>query len=148
MLFQNKYDLPDELYYQAEHTYARVEGDIVVIGASDYAAKLAGTIKLVTTYDIDEEIFQNKPFGKLSSGKWNGAMRSPISGVIVEINEEADDDPRLINQDPYGEGWIIKVRPSDLQNDLARLQKGGTPEFLKFMEKDFADKSAQGLIKD
>ena len=124
----DEYTFPEDLYFQKEHYWARVEGDVVVIGVSDFAQKLAGTIKRVVTLEEEDEIVRDKPIGTLSSGKWTGKLYAPVSGEIIEVNEDIEDDPNLINDDPYGEGWVIKVEPSNLEEDLATLKKPG-PEF-------------------
>ncbi len=139
-----EYTFPDDLYFHKEHYWARVEGDVVVIGVSDFAQKLAGTIKRVVTLEEDDEIVRDKPIGTLSSGKWTGKLYAPISGEIVEVNEDIEDEPNLINEDPYGEGWVIKVEPSDLDADLATLKKPG-PEFEAWMKKEIEEKKA--LVK-
>jgi glycine cleavage system H protein len=119
------FDVPDDLYYHEEHCWARKDGDVVVVGVSDFAQNMAGTIKRVVTLDEDEEVSQGKPCGTLSSGKWTGKIYSPVSGEIAEINEDLEDEPKLINDDPYGEGWIIKVTPSNLDelNNLMDINK-------------------------
>jgi glycine cleavage system H protein len=80
------------------------------------------------TLEEDEEVEADKPIGTISSGKWTGKFYAPVSGEILEINEDVEDDPKIINEDPYGEGWVIKVAPSNLQGDLGNLKKTG-PEF-------------------
>lgn len=140
----DEYTFPEDLYFHKEHYWARVEGDVVVIGVSDFAQKLAGTIKRVVTLEEEDEIVRDKPIGTLSSGKWTGKLYAPVSGEIVEVNEEIEDEPNLINEDPYGEGWVIKVEPSDLEADLAALMKPG-PDFEAWMKKEIEEKKA--LIK-
>jgi glycine cleavage system H protein len=134
----DEYEMPDDLYYHVEHSWARVEGDLVVMGVTDFAQKLAGTIKRVVTLDEDDEVSQGKPMGTLSSGKWTGKLYSPISGEIVEINEELEDEPSLINDSPYGEGWVVKVKPSDM-GELNNLMKAGD-EFAAWMTKEIEEK--------
>jgi glycine cleavage system H protein len=109
----DEYDVPDELYYHAEHAWVRKEGDIGVVGLNDFAQKLAGTIKRVATLEEDDEVQKDKPCGTISSGKWTGKLYSPVSGEIIEVNEDIEDEPKLINESPYGEGWIFKVKLSD-----------------------------------
>ncbi len=140
----DEYTFPEGLYFQKDHYWARVEGDVVVIGVSDFAQKLAGTIKRVVTLEEDDEIVRDKPIGTLSSGKWTGKLYAPVSGEIVEVNEDIEDEPSLINDDPYGAGWVLKVEPSDLEADLAALKKTG-PEFEVWMKKEIEEKKA--LIK-
>jgi glycine cleavage system H protein len=136
----DEYDMPDELHYHEEHSYAKVEGDMVLVGVTDFAQKMAGTIKRVVTLEEEDEVQQGKPCGTISSGKWTGKFYSPVSGEIVEINEELEDDPSLINQSPYGDGWILKVKPSDL-GELDKLMKVGD-EFVTWLKGQIEEKKA------
>jgi glycine cleavage system H protein len=128
------YDCPEELYYHKDHAWARVEGDIVVFGVTDFAQKQAGTIKRIVTLETDDDIEQHKPFGTLSSGKWTGKMQSPLTGVIVETNAVLEETPKTVNESPYKDGWIVKVKPSNLAEELKNLYRAGTPEFQTWLE--------------
>jgi len=132
----DKYEMPDDLYYHSEHCWARKEGDIIVVGVNDFAQKLAGTIKRVVTLDEEDEVSQGKPFGTLSSGKWTGKLYSPISGEITELNEELEDEPNMINNDPYGDGWMIKIEAENLDEELGNLMKGGSEELKGWLLKE------------
>jgi glycine cleavage system H protein len=134
----DEYDLPDDLYYHTEHTYAKVEGDTVLVGVTDFAQKMAGTIKRVVTLEEDDEVQIGKPFGTMSSGKWTGKLYSPISGEITEVNEDLEDEPKLINDSPYGEGWIVKIKPDDM-GELDKLMKTGD-DFAKWMTNEIEEK--------
>jgi len=115
----DEFDFPDDLYYHKEHTWAKVSGDVVIVGLNDFAQKLAGSIKTIRLLDTDEEVTQSQAAGSISSGKWSGKIYSPISGEISEVNEILEDEPNKVNQDPYGEGWLFKVRnykESELNN--------------------------------
>lgn len=125
----SEYNAPADLYYHKEHMWIRVEGDTVVIGGTDFMVKLAGTVKRVVTLEEDDEVEQDKPFGTVSTGKWTGKLYSPISGEITEVNEEIDSNPKLMNDDPYGEGWILKVTPSNLDGELGNLMKPGDGKY-------------------
>ncbi len=127
------YECPENIYYHKDHSYARVEGDLVVFGVTDFAQKQAGTIKRIQTLEPDDEIEQNKPYGTLSSGKWTGKMQSPLSGVIVETNTVLEDVPKKVNESCYGEGWIVKMKPSNLEAELQNLMKPGTPQFEQWL---------------
>jgi glycine cleavage system H protein len=81
----------------------------------------------------------------MSSGKWTGKLYAPVSGEIEEINEDVEDDPKICNEDPYGEGWIIKIVPNNLDGDLSKLMKIG-PEFESWINKEIQEKKA--LLKD
>jgi glycine cleavage system H protein len=144
-----EFEVPDDLHYHQEHCWAKKEGDLIVVGVTDFALKLAGTLKRVVTLEEDDEVSQGKPCGTLSSGKWTGKMYSPISGEIVEVNEELEDEPKLLNDDPYGEGWVFKVSPSDPDelNNLMDINKMSTwfPEELKSERyKDGLEKLKEG----
>ncbi len=121
----DEYDLPDDLYFHKEHCWARVEGDLVVVGISDFAQKMAGVIKRIVTLEEEDEVSQDKPYGTMSSGKWTGKLYSPVSGEIEEVNEDIEDTPSLCNDEPYGKGWLLKISPSSLDADLEKLWKTG-----------------------
>ena len=127
------YDCPEDVSYHKDHSYARVEGDLVVFGVTDFAQKQAGTIKRIQTLEPDDDVEQDRPYGTLSSGKWTGKMQSPVGGVIVEANEALEDTPKTVNEAPYGAGWIVKVKPSNLEEELKSLYRAGTPEFEQWL---------------
>jgi glycine cleavage system H protein len=118
------YNFPDELYYDANHYWARVEGELVVMGTTDLTQKMAGEITFVDVPEEDDEVTQGKPFGSIESGKWVGRIYAVVSGEVAEGNEDLEDEPELINSDCYGEGWICKIKPSDLEGELAKLMQG------------------------
>ncbi len=118
------YDIPDELYYHEEHSWARVDGTKVTVGMTDFFQKEAGDIVFVDLPEEEDDVSQGEVCGKIQSRKWIGKLVSPVSGEIIEINEELEDDTSLINTDPYGEGWIIVIEASDLDSDLGNLIHG------------------------
>lgn len=118
------YDMPDELYYHEEHSWARAEGNRVTVGMDDMFQKEAGDIVFVDLPDEEDEVEQGEVCGKIQSRKWIGKLCAPVSGEIVEINEELEDDTSLINQDPYGKGWILVIEATDLENELSNLMHG------------------------
>jgi glycine cleavage system H protein len=126
------YSLPDELYYHKEHYWARVEGDLVVMGSTDFAQKLAGQIVYVELPGSGRAVEQGKPIGSLESGKWVGRVYAPVSGKVEAANQELEDQPELINESPYDKGWICKIRPSNLQEELKNLMQGAP--LLDFMK--------------
>ena len=107
-------DRPEDVKYHAEHMWARVEGDLVVVGVTDFAQKLAGDIVYVDLPMEGDEMTKDKPFGSLETGKWVGKVYAPVSGEVEEYNEEVEDDALIINEDPYKGGWIIKIKPNDI----------------------------------
>lgn len=122
MLKIGGYDFPEELYYDDHHQYARVEGEIVTIGLSHYAQAAAKEINFVGLPRPGRKVEQGKPIGSVESGKWVGRLYAPVSGEVIAANQALEDDPTLINQDPYGEGWIVKLRAADL-SQLAGLRR-------------------------
>lgn len=126
------YQFPDDLYYHKEHFWARVDGEIVTIGTTDFAQKLAGDIVYVELPSLGKVVEQGKPCGSLESGKWVGRIYAPVSGKVVGVNEELEDSPELINASPYEKGWIFKVNPSNLEGDLKNLMRvDSLAEFIK-----------------
>ncbi len=100
------------LYYSESHEYVRVEGDFGYIGITDYAQHALGNVVYVDMPEVDDEVSAGEEFGAVESVKAASDLMSPVTGVVVEVNEELEDQPELINQDAY-EHWIIKVSISD-----------------------------------
>jgi glycine cleavage system H protein len=115
------YSFPDDLKYEKNHFWAKVEGDLVVTGASEFISKQAGEITFVDLPEEEDEVIQGKPYGSIESGKWVGRIYAVVSGEVVEINEDLEDEPEKINESPYGDAWICKIRPSNLEADMAAL---------------------------
>jgi glycine cleavage system H protein len=115
------YFFPDDLKYEKNHFWAKLEDGLVVMGATEFISKQAGEITFVDLPEEDDEVTQGKPFGSIESGKWVGRIYAVVSGEVAEINEDLEDEPEKINEDPYGEAWICKIRPSELESDLGAL---------------------------
>ncbi|MBI4965694.1 MAG: glycine cleavage system protein GcvH [Desulfomonile tiedjei] len=115
------YVFPDDLKYEKNHFWAKVEGDLVVTGATEFISKQAGDITFVDLPEEGDELTQGKPYGSIESGKWVGRIYAVISGEIAEVNELLEDEPEKMNEEPYGAAWICKIRPSNLEADLANL---------------------------
>lgn len=114
-----KYDVPDDLKYTKDHEWIRVEGDIGTVGITDYAQKELSDIVYVELPEVGSKVEQFKPFGTIEAVKTVADLYAPVSGEVVEVNTNLEEEPGLINQDPYGKGWIIKVKisdPSELDN--------------------------------
>jgi glycine cleavage system H protein len=118
------YNMPDELYFNEEHSWARVDGTRVTVGMSDFFQKEAGDIVFVDLPEEEDEVEQGEVCGKIQSRKWIGKLVSPLSGEIVAINEDLEEDTSLINSDPYGKGWILVLEASDLESELKNLKHG------------------------
>ncbi|MEI7448768.1 MAG: glycine cleavage system H protein [Desulfomonile sp.] len=115
------YVFPDDLKYEQNHFWARTEGDLVVTGATEFIAKQAGEITFVDLPEENVGLTQGKPYGSIESGKWVGRIYAVVSGEVAEVNQALEDEPEKINEAPYGDGWICKIRPSNLDADLAAL---------------------------
>lgn len=113
---------PDDLRYTQDHVWARVSAGTATIGITDYAQRQLGEIVLVELASAGELITANEPFGTVEAIKAVSEMYMPFSGTIVEINEPLNDDPTVVNDDPYGEGWMAKVKPSS-PKDLDALMR-------------------------
>ncbi|MBO5538813.1 MAG: glycine cleavage system protein GcvH [Prevotella sp.] len=100
------------LYYSESHEYVRVEGDFGFIGITDYAQHALGNVVYVDMPEVDDEVEAGEEFGAVESVKAASDLNSPVSGVVVEVNEALDDQPELLNQDAFA-NWIIKVELSD-----------------------------------
>ncbi len=105
--------VPKDLKYSEEHEWARVEDDIVTVGLTDYAQKELGDIVFVELPNEGETLVQAEPFGTVEAVKAVSEIFAPVSGEVVKVNDILDDTPQVINQDPYGDGWLVKVRMSD-----------------------------------
>jgi glycine cleavage system H protein len=110
------------LYYSESHEYVRVEGDFGFIGISDYAQNALGNVVYVDMPEVDDEVTAGEEFGAVESVKAASDLIAPVSGTVVEVNEALDDQPELVNQDPY-ENWIVKVELAD-KTELDNLMEG------------------------
>jgi glycine cleavage system H protein len=113
MEFQG-YHMPDELYYEENHFWVRVEGDLLVMGMDDFAQQMAEEIVYVQLPFEGKELKAGKRFARVESGKWVGKVYAPVNGELAGTNEELETNPMLINEDCYGRGWMFKVRPHDM----------------------------------
>jgi len=104
---------PDDLKYTKEHEWARVKGNKATIGITDYAQKELGDIVYVELPDVGDEVVQDEQFGVIESVKTVSDLFCPLSGEVTGINEELEDRPELVNEDPYVDGWLIRVEMSD-----------------------------------
>jgi len=117
-------DFPEDRYYHRDHMWVKVEGDKVRVGYNDWAQEAAGKLLNLNTKKVGRSVKSGKTLGTVESGKWVGPLKSPVSGEIVEVNEEARKEPSIINDDPYGNGWVAVIAPSDLEAELGGLIKG------------------------
>jgi glycine cleavage system H protein len=103
----------EDCLYTREHEWIRVEDDVGVIGITDYAQQALGDIVYVELPSVGDHFSQGEPFGNVESVKAVSELYMPVSGEIVEINEDLAESPQLVNEDPYGDGWMVKIALSD-----------------------------------
>ena len=107
-------NIPKELKYTKDHEWVRVDGDIATIGVTDFAQGELGDIVFVEIESVEETLDKEEVFGSVEAVKTVSDLFMPIAGEVLEFNEALESDPELVNSDPYGEGWMIKVKISDM----------------------------------
>ena len=105
---------PAELKYASTHEWVRIEGDLVVTGISDHAQDALGDLVYVETPEVGQQITAGEQAGVVESVKTASDIHAPVSGTVVEINANLEDDPDFVNDDPYGKGWIYKIKPDNI----------------------------------
>ncbi|HLN44147.1 MAG: glycine cleavage system protein GcvH [Chloroflexota bacterium] len=115
------YEVPEGLYYSKDFEWIKTEGDKVRMGITDYAQKSLREIVYAELPEAGSEIKQGEPYGTLESVKAVSDLVSAISGTIEEVNEEVKSKPETLNEDPYVKGWLLVVKPTNLQAELANL---------------------------
>lgn len=120
----------DGLFYAESHEYVKIEGEYGYVGITDYAQHELGNVVYVDMPEIDDEVSAGEDFGAVESVKAASDLISPVSGVVVEINDALNDSPELINSDPY-ENWIIKVQLSDASEAENLMDAAAYKEFIK-----------------
>jgi glycine cleavage system H protein len=107
-------NIPSELKYTKDHEWVKIEGDVATIGVTDFAQSELGDIVYVEVETVDETLEAEEIFGTVEAVKTVSDLFLPLSGEIIEFNESLEDEPEKVNSDPYGEGWMIKLKCSDL----------------------------------
>ena len=122
---------PDDIKYHREHAWVRIEGKRATIGITDYAQQQLGDIVYVDLPETETEIDADSELSEIESTKATSPVVSPVTGTVVEVNEDLADTPEIINEDPYGNGWMVVLEMSDPQelNDL--MSKSEYEKFLK-----------------
>ena len=130
-----EYVVPENLYYTKEHEWLKIEDDTATMGITDYAQKSLHEIVFVDLPEIKRKVRQMEPIGTVESVKAVSEIYTPISGEIIEVNKELNEKPELVNQDPYGKGWIAKLRPEKLDEEIKNLlDPEKYREYLKALE--------------
>lgn len=119
-------NIPEDLHYSVENNvWVRKESDgNVTVGLTSYAANLAGQIVSYTPKKAGKSVKKDKSCATVESGKWVGPAKSPIAGEVVEVNDAVSKQPSLINDDPYGDGWLVRLSPADWDGDTGDLVTG------------------------
>ncbi|MBT8234889.1 MAG: glycine cleavage system protein GcvH [Bacteroidia bacterium] len=115
-------NIPSELKYTKDHEWVKIEGDVAIIGITDFAQGELGDIVFVEVETLDEDLSQEEIFGTVEAVKTVSDLFAPITGTVVEFNESLEEEPEKVNSDPYGEGWMIKMSigdPSELESLLS-----------------------------
>ena len=130
-------DVPGDLKYTKEHEWLRVEKDLCRIGITDYAQNSLHEVVYADLPQVARKLAQNESFGTVESVKAVSEVYCPVSGEVVEVNQKLSDAPELVNQQPYGNGWLILVKPSNLEEELRSLMSANEyEEFLKTLSEE------------
>ena len=127
----NDLNLPEDLKYTKDHEWAKLSDGIVTIGINDYAQDQLGEIVFVELPEIGDTFEKDDEFGSVESVKAVSEIYMPVAGEITEINEGLEDAPEFVNESCYDDGWIIKVKPDDISQFEALLDKGAYIDMLK-----------------
>jgi glycine cleavage system H protein len=121
MVKADGHEVPEGLYYTKDFEWVKIEGDKVRVGITDYAQKQLREIVYAELPSSGTTIKQSEPYGTVESVKAVSDLVAPVSGTIEEVNAEVQSKPELLNEDPYGKGWLLVIKPSNLQVELANL---------------------------
>ncbi len=113
-------NFPAELKYTKEHEWIKIEGDVAIVGITDFAQSELGDIIFVEVETVGKRIAQDAVFGTVEAVKTVSDLFLPVAGEVIEFNTNLNTSPELVNSDPYGEGWVVKMKPSDL-GDIDQL---------------------------
>jgi glycine cleavage system H protein len=131
------FQVPTEFYYTKEHEWVRIEGDKCRIGVTDYAQDSLHEIVYVDLPKVGAKVSQMQSLGTVESVKAVADVYSPVSGLVLEVNNELSDAPELVNKSPYEKGWITIIKPDDIKKDLPTLMK---PEAYRDLVKKITNK--------
>ena len=123
-------NIPNDLRYTKEHEWVRLEGDVATIGITDYAQGELGDIVFIEVDTDDDSVAADEVFGTIEAVKTVSDMFAPVAGEVIEFNEALEDTPESVNSDPYGEGWIIKIRVENPDDVAALLSYEGYAELI------------------
>jgi glycine cleavage system H protein len=116
--------IPDELRYTAEHEWVAIKGSVASVGITDFAQQALGDVVYVSVPAAGSRVTAGEPCGEVESTKSVSDIYSPVDGEVAEVNGDLDDDPALVNSDPYGAGWLMRIQMDDPDNDAGLLTAG------------------------
>ncbi|MGX2711645.1 glycine cleavage system protein GcvH [Acinetobacter baumannii] len=111
---------PSELKYARTHEWVKIEGDLIITGITDHAQDELGDLVYVETPEVGSQVTAGEQAGVVESVKTASDIHAPVSGTVVEVNTDLEDDPDFVNEDPYGKGWIYKIKPDNIA-DVEKL---------------------------
>ena len=127
------YEFPDDLYFDKLHSWARVDGDTVTQGLTEFGQAIAQEIVFVEAPRTGRAIEQGQTFMSMESGKWVGRVAALVGGTVGEVNDELEWEPNLVNESPFEDGWLVKITMSDAA-ELDNLMKADSAELKAFIE--------------
>ena len=133
-------EIPEGLKFSKEHEWVLVEDQVAIIGITEYAEQELGDVVYVELPEVGEKIVKDDPFGAVESVKAVSDIYAPVSGTVVEVNDTLPDSPETINDDPYGDGWLIKVEMTD-KDDLKDLMSA--EEYAEYVEQQKAEEDGE-----
>ena len=133
-------EIPEGLKFSKEHEWVLVEDQVAIVGITEYAEQELGDVVYVELPEVGEKIVKDDPFGAVESVKAVSDIYAPVSGTVVEVNDTLPDSPETINDDPYGDGWLIKVEMTD-KDDLKDLMSA--EEYAEYVEQQKAEEDGE-----
>jgi len=133
-------EIPEGLKFSKEHEWVLVEDQVAIVGITEYAEQELGDVVYVELPEVGEKIVKDDPFGAVESVKAVSDIYAPVSGTVVEVNDTLPDSPETINDDPYGDGWLIKVEMTD-KDDLKDLMSA--EEYAEYVEQQKAEEDEE-----
>ena len=128
---QKDMNVPENLKYSQDHEWIRIEGDTAFVGITDYAQSNLGDIVFIEVETVGEELDKGEAFGNIEAVKAVEELYLPVGGEVLEFNEALEDTPEKVNKDPYGEGWIVKVKLADAAELDDLLDASGYTDLIK-----------------
>jgi len=130
-------EIPGDLKYTNEHEWLRIEKDLCRVGITDYAQNSLHEVVYADLPQVGRKLAEKESFGTVESVKAVSEVYSPVSGEVIEVNQKLSDAPELVNQQPYGDGWLILLKPSNLEEELRSLKSANEyEEFLKTLSEE------------